>query len=282
MIDETVAQISEMQTHSSSAVAVNAARALSELLEREYMSVEEFERDLEQNAGILRRANTSHASLHNVMREIERSVVDKANSVDAAKILTKETIEQVVEDIETGKREAASRAAELFGPDETFLTHDFSSTVLEAVETAAQGGSHITAYVTEARPRFIGRRTARMLAAMDRVETHLCVDSAAGHYLSKCDRVLVGMDCIVNETLHNRVGTFQITTAANELGVPVVVVGSGVKIIDDGFVFENQYRSGSEVMLEPIEEIILENPAYDATPLELVDYVVTDNGIREY
>ena len=282
MIDETVAQISEMQTHSSSAIAVNAARALSELLDREYVSVEEFERDLEQNAGILRRANTSHASLHNVMREVERSVVGKSDSVDEAKTLTKATIERVIDDVETGKREAAAHAAELFGPDETFLTHDFSSTVLEAVEGAAQSGSHITAYVTEARPRFIGRRTARMLAAMDRVETHLCVDSAAGHYLSECDRVLVGMDCIVNETLYNRVGTFQITTAANELGVPVIVVGSGVKIIDNGFVFENQYRSGSEVMLEPIEDVILENPAYDATPLELVDYVVTDNGIKEY
>ena len=46
MIDETVAEIQEMQTHSSSVVAVKAARALRELLDREYVSIEEFERDL--------------------------------------------------------------------------------------------------------------------------------------------------------------------------------------------------------------------------------------------
>jgi len=75
MIDETVAEIRAMRTHSTSAVAVKATRALAELLEREHMTVDEFERDLEHNAGVLRRSNPSHAALHNAMREVERSIV---------------------------------------------------------------------------------------------------------------------------------------------------------------------------------------------------------------
>ncbi|WP_277552954.1 translation initiation factor eIF-2B [Halobaculum limi] len=284
MIDETVAEIREMQTHSSSVVAVKAARALGDLLDREYATLDDFERDLEHNAGALRRANPSHASLHRTMRAIAADVLGGAQTVEGGKQLLETAIEQETERVETGKREAAANAAATFDDGETFLTHDYSSTVLEAVEDAAIGGAHLTAYVTEARPRYLGRKTARTLAAMDRVDPHLAVDAAAGHFLREADpdRVIIGMDCIVEDTLYNRVGTFPIAAAAREVGVPVVVVGSGTKIITDEFRFENEFRPPSEVMLEPADGITLENPAYDATPMSLVDEVITDEGVHEW
>ncbi|QLG62630.1 translation initiation factor eIF-2B [Halorarum salinum] len=282
MIDETVEEIREMQTHSSSVVAVKATRALGELSTREHAALDEFERDLEYNAGALRRANPSHASLHRAMTEVSDAVIGNAESVEGAIELLKTAVEQTISRIETGKHEAAENAAMTFEDGETFLTHDYSSTVLEAVESAAAAGNHMTAHVTEARPRYLGRKTARALAAMDRVEPRLSVDSAAGYCLDRCDRIVIGMDCIVGDTLYNRVGTFPIAAAAAEVGVPVVVVGSGTKVIEDGFVFENEFRPPSEVMLEPVEGIEIENPAYDATPMSLVDRVVTDEGVREF
>jgi len=280
MIDETVAEIREMRSHSSSAVAVKAATALRELLDREYVSAEAFDRDLEHNAGALRRANTSHASLHNAMRSITDAVLDEADTTEAAKELLEEAIAETVDRIESGKRRAAAHAADLLEDGETFLTHDYSSTVLEAVETACANGNLFQAYVTEARPRYLGRKTARTLAGMDRVEPHLLVDSAAGHFLSECDRVLIGMDCIVEDTLYNRIGTYPIAATAAREGIPVTVVGSSTKVIDD-FRFENEFRPDSEVMREPVEGIEIENPAYDATPVELVDTLVTDEGVQE-
>ncbi|WP_224335384.1 translation initiation factor eIF-2B [Haloprofundus halobius] len=282
MIDETVEEIREMQTHSSSVVAVKATRALLELLDREFATLEEYERDLERNAGALRRANPSHASLYNAMHEVTQSVVGESDTVDEAKERTKETIERVVEDVERGKRRAADTAAETFADGETFLTHDYSSTVLEAVETAVRGGVELTAYATEARPRYLGRKTARTLAAMDRVDAHLIVDGASGYVMEECDRVVIGMDCIVDDVLYNRVGTFPMVAAANEVGVPVTIVGSGAKIIEDGFRFENEFRSPSEVMLEPAEGFSIDNPAYDATPVSLIDEVITDEQTRYY
>jgi translation initiation factor eIF-2B subunit delta len=77
MIDETVEEISEMQTHSSSVVAVRAARALKELLDREFANVAEFERDLDRNSSVLRRANPSHASLLSTQRRIVETVTDR-------------------------------------------------------------------------------------------------------------------------------------------------------------------------------------------------------------
>lgn len=279
MIDETVAEIKQMQTHSSSVVAVKAARALSELLNREYRGIEEYERDLERNSGALRRANPSHASLYTAQRAIIESVVGEAQTVEEAKELTREAIDRVAEHVESGKRLAAERAARTFDDGETFLTHDYSSTVIEAVESAARAGNHLTAYVTEARPRYLGRKTARVLAGVDRVDPHLIVDSAAGQFLEECDRVVVGMSCIVERTLYNRVGTFPIAAAANEMDVPVTVVGSSAKVIEGGFVFENEIRTPAEVMLEPIEGVEVENPAYDSTPAALIDSVVTDEGV---
>ena len=281
MINETVEEIQGMHSHSSSTIAIKATEALSELLDREYASVDEFELDLQRNAGALRRANPSHASLHNAVRAVERSVVDVTDTVSEAKELTREMIDRVVDDIETGKRRAAENAAETFDDGETFMTHDFSSTALAAVETAAQEGHYLDAYVMEARPRYIGRGTALMLSAIDRVEPHLIVDNAMGHFLEECDRVVIGMDCIVDDTLYNRVGTFPLAATANQLDVPVVAVGSGAKVIEEGFVFENQQRDPAEVMLEPVEGITIKNPAYDATPVELIDTLITDTGVHD-
>jgi len=282
MIDETVAEIEAMQTHSSSVVAVKAAEALRALFDREYPTVAEYLRDLERNASALRRANPSHASLHTTQRKIVTTVEERdPETVEAAVTATADAIDRVIREVTTAKEQAAAAAAEAFEDGDTILTHDYSSTLLEAIELAASEGIHLDVYVTEARPRFIGRKTVRTLAGIDRVTPHLLTDAAAGHVLDSCDRVVVGMTCIVDETLYNRVGTLPIAATATERGVPVTVVGSSAKIIDDGgFAFENEHRSTTEVMREPAEGFAVVNPAYDATPLQLVDTVVTDSGVE--
>jgi len=283
MIDETVEEIEQMQTHSSSVVAVKAAEALRELAEAEFPTVEEFVRSLERNSSALRRANPSHASLHNAQREIVQTVTDgHPESVEAGQEQLLAAIDRVVDRVEQGKSRAAENAVSLFEDGTTVLTHDYSSTVLEAIERAAQEGAHLEVYVTEARPRYLGRKTARVLSGIDRIDTHLIVDSAAGHFLPECDRVVTGMDCIVDDTLYNRIGTYPIAATANDVGVPVTVVGNGAKVIESGFAFENEIRSPSEVMREPAEGFAVENPAYDATPTRLLDSVVTDEGTVEY
>jgi translation initiation factor eIF-2B subunit delta len=282
MIDETIEEIREMRTHSSSVVAVKATRALGDLLEREFASVEDFERALEHNAGALRRANTSHATLHNAMRDVIDSVVGQTQTVEASKTLLESTIDRVAMGIESRKREAATNAAEELQDGTSLLTHAYSSTVLEAIEQALAEGTELTIYVTEARPRYLGRRTARELASLDGVDLHLLVDGAAGYVLPEVDRVVIGMDCIVGDTFYNRIGTFPLIAAATLLDVPVTAVGSGAKIIDEGFRFENEIRSPSEVMLEPVDGIYIENPSYDATPVDLLDQIITDDGVLQF
>jgi translation initiation factor eIF-2B subunit delta len=283
MIDETAEEIREMRTHSSSVVAVKAARALRDLLDSEYPTVEEYVRTLERNSNALRRANPSHASLATTQREIVNAVTNaEPKSVAAAQDVTAVAIDEVVETVQNAKHEAASATAEHIEDGQTLLTHDYSSTVLEAIELAAQSGKHFEVYVTEARPRHLGRKTARTLAAIDRVEPTLLVDGASGYYLSECDRVLLGMDCIVEDTYYNRVGTYPLVATAADVGVPVTVTGASSKLVDEGFRFENDFRDPSEVIREPPEGFDVENPAYDGTPTRLLDSVITDDGEREF
>jgi translation initiation factor eIF-2B subunit delta len=113
------------------------------------------------------------------------------------------------------------------------------------------------------------------------VSVTLIVDDAVGHYLPECDRALIGMDCIFDGTLYNRIGTYPLAATAADADLPLVVAGSSTKLIDGAFRFENEFRPQSEVILEPVDEFEVENPAYDATPTRLVDSVVTEEGVTE-
>jgi translation initiation factor eIF-2B subunit delta len=282
MIDETVAEIEEMQSHSSSVVAVKAARALRELTGRECPTVEEYVRTLERNSRALRRANRSHASLHTTQRDIVDAVkAAEPADVSTAKGLTVEAIERVVEDVESAKERAATRAAASLADEDVLFTHDFSSTVLAAFEQAIEDGATFEVYVTESRPRYLGRKMARKLGAYDAVDVTLLVDAASGHGLPAADRVVVGMDCVVDETLYNRIGTYPLATAAADQGVPMTVVGTDSKFVDGAFAFENEVRSPSEVHREPADEFTVANPAYDATPLSLLDSIITDKKTHD-
>lgn len=283
MIDETVRQIEEMQTHSSSIVAIKAAEALVELTDREYPTVEAYLRGLERNSHALQRANPSHASLHTTQEEIISRVSEaEPSDVAEAKELTLQAIDSVVSDISAAKDRAASRAAEFIADDDTILLHDFSTTVMAALDDALAAGETFDLYITESRPRYLGRKAARQLAERDGLDVTLIVDSAAGYYLPDCDRVLLGMTCIVDETLYNRIGTYQIATAAADSGVPVTVVGAHSKLVESAFAFENEYRSLAEVMREPAEGFDIANPAYDATPTRLLENVITDQSTEEF
>ncbi|WP_265108867.1 translation initiation factor eIF-2B [Halosolutus halophilus] len=282
MIDETVTEIEEMQTQSASIVAVKAARALRELTEREYYTVEEYLRSLSRNSAALHRASPSHATLYTTQRRIVTEVTESnPAAVDEAKERTLTAIQAVVTDVESSKDHAAERAATVIEDGDVLLTHENSSTVMATLEYALDANKQFELYVTESRPRFIGRRTARQLSDRDGVAVTLITDSAAGHFLPTCDRVMVGMNCVIEGTVYNRVGTYPIIATAADSDVPVTVVGSSTKFIDTGFVFENEHRSPSEVLLEPSDGFDVANPAYDATPVRLLDTIVTDEQTHE-
>ncbi len=283
MIDDTVREIQEMETRSSSRVAMRAAEALLELTGREYRSVEEFIRDLERNSRVLKGANRSHAPLHTTQRRILTAVkAADPTDVDEAKSELQRAVDDVVTEVETSKDGAANRAANLIEDGDTILTHSNSSTATLALEYASEQDTEFTLYATETRPNFFGRVTARQFADDENVDVRMIVDSAVGTALPDCDRVLVGMNCLIEDVVYNRVGTYPIAATAADLDVTVTIVGSSSKFIGNGFEFQQTYRTGNEVMLEPVDGFSIENPMYDRTPTRLLDQVVTEDGVIQF
>jgi translation initiation factor eIF-2B subunit delta len=283
MIDETVREIEEMQTQSSSIVAVKAAQALRELTERECHTVEDFNRVVERNSSALQRANRSHAPLYTTQQRIVEAVKEAdADTVEEAKDVLVEAIEDVVTEVESSKARAAERASELVDDGDVLLTHENSSTVMATYDEVVDAGKEVETFVTESRPRFLGRKTARQLAKRDGVDVTLITDGAAGHYLEEVDRVLIGMNCLIEDVVYNRIGTHSVVASAASYDVPVTAVGSSSKFIGGGFTFENTFRPASEVMLEPADGFAVANPGYDATPTRLLDSVVTENAVIEF
>ncbi|MFB6138364.1 MAG: translation initiation factor eIF-2B [Halobacteriaceae archaeon] len=282
MIDETAEEIREMQTHSSSVVAVKAARALEALCDREHATVEEYLVALQRNSDALRRASPSHASLQSTQRDIVDAVeAASPDTIEEAKAATREAVADVVDRVENAKQAAAANAADRLADGDTLLTHDYSTTVLAAIERAVADGADLEVYVTEARPRVLGRKTARELGSLDGVDVHLIVDGACGAYVCECDRVLLGMTCVAGDTYYNRVGTYPVAATAADTGVPVTACGSSMKVVAEPFEFEAEHRPVSEVIREPAEGFTVENPAYDATPTRLLAEVVTERGVEE-
>ena len=272
-----------MQTQSSSIVAVKAAEALRELTERECHTVEDFYRVVERNSSALQRANRSHAPLYTTQQRIVEAVTESdADTVEEAKAELVEAIEDVVKEVESSKQRAAERAADLVEDGDVLLTHENSSTVMTTFDEIVGAGKEVETFVTESRPRFLGRKTARQLAERDGVDVTLITDGAAGHYLEEVDRVLIGMNCLIDDVVYNRIGTHSVVATAASHGVPVTAVGSSSKFIGSGFTFENTFRPASEVMLEPAEGFEVANPGYDATPTRLIDSVVTENAVMEF
>lgn len=282
MIDETVAQIADMRTHSSSEVAITAVEALRAVADGEHATVEEYLRSLSRNCRTLRHADPSHASLYSSTKAVEASVAEAdPGSVDAARAATLDAIDDEIARITQAKERAAEAAAGVIEPGGTYLTIDYSTTLLETLTRAGlEPSAPATVYAMEARPRLIGRKMARALAAMDGVDARLVVDSAAGTVIDRCDAVLVGVTCVVEDTLYNRVGTYPTALLADAHDVPMYAVGADAKVVDDAFVFSSDDRPLSEVSLEPLDDVTIENHAYDRTPVALLDAVITDAGFR--
>ena len=281
MIDETIEQIERMETHSSSIVAIESLRALRAMRGRDFETVEAFIRAVERNSRALRRANPSHPTLFSCQRRVvERLTATDIADVESARQILETAIDEGIGAIRANKRQSAAAAVELLEDGARICTHDYSSTVIDAIGRASEDGIDLEVVVGESRPRCFGRKTARELRSELEIPVTIAVDSAIGSLVADCDLVMTGMTCVVDGTLYNRVGTFPILGAANYHGVPTYAVGSSGKVVPDHFVFENDDRSPIEVLREPIDGVTVENPAYDASPFELLDGIVTEAGLH--
>jgi ribose 1,5-bisphosphate isomerase len=162
------------------------------------------------------------------------------------------------------------------------LTHCHSSAVSEILRTAKANEIDFELFLTETRPRYQGRITAREMTEAG-VKATMLVDSAVRTFLNQVDLVLVGSDAITSEgNVINKIGTSLIALAAQEARTPFYIATELLKfdpqtIHGDFEVIEE--RPTVEVWPDPPEGLMIRNPAFDVTRREYIHGIICEEGL---
>lgn len=245
----------------------------------------------------------------NLSREVD-AVLDVLATTDSITDAREETLEAAKRiadaDVERN-RQIGEHGASLLSDGDTVMTHCNAGalatvdwgTALGVVYSAHEKGIGVDVVANETRPLNQGSRITTVELQERDVDVTLIPDNASGLCLQQgeVDAVVVGADRIVldgGETfgdqgvVFNKIGTYKHAVLADRHDVPFVVAAPHSTIDTD--------RSADEVEIEtrdPDElrviygsqnapaDVDVYNPAFDPTPMELVDYLVTETGVYE-
>ena len=161
-------------------------------------------------------------------------------------------------------------------------------TALGVVRSAASEGKKIHVYACETRPLHQGSRLTAWELTEDGIPVTLICDSMSGSLMRKgrIDKVIVGADRITKDAVFNKIGTYSHAVLARHHGIPFYVAAP-LSTFDPGHEEADitvEERDPEEICmlngkrLAP-QGIEAYNPAFDATPLELVSGIITEKGV---
>ena len=187
-------------------------------------------------------------------------------------------------------RAMAAHAATLFGPGTRALTHcnagglatgGYGSAV-GALRAAWEEGLLAHVFVDETRPLLQGARlTAWELEALG-IPHAVIADAAAAHLMAtgEIDCVVTGADRIAaNGDTANKIGTYGLAVAAAHHEIPLYVVAPTSTVdlaTPTGATIPIEERDGAEVT----SRFAARNPAFDVTPAQLIEAIVTEAGVH--
>ncbi len=163
-------------------------------------------------------------------------------------------------------------------------------TALGVIRSAYAQGRITRVYADETRPWLQGARLTAWELVRDAIPVTLLAD-AAGAALMQQGRVkwlIVGSDRITaNGDVANKIGTYHAAVAAKYHGVKVMVVAPTSTVdmaLAHGGLIPIEQRSPEEVLSLGGQRVAAEgaeawNPAFDVTPAELIDAIVTERGV---
>ena len=241
--------------------------------------------------------------------------VSKAYCDAAAQML----IDDVSDNQGIGKHGAEWITKQVGGGQVSVLTHCNTGslatagygTALGVIRSLHSSGSLKRAFCTETRPYNQGSRLTAFELVHDKIPATLITDSMASALLrlkgptERIAAIVVGADRVaVNGDTANKIGTYQLAIAARHHGVKFLVAAPRTTI-------DLQTKSGEEIVIEEragkemtmikgprfdgvdldltkaevvsiaAEGIDVWNPAFDVTPADLIDGIVTEIGVVE-
>ncbi len=283
-VEATVKAIRDLKVQGASNVAERALAAIYTMLaDEEGKSTEELKKMIVEAVEALARSRPTEPALREALAFVLRTVKEKEDLPgDVFREAIMYAVDNYVDLKEEVERKIFSYGANLIEDGSTIITHCHSSTLMGVFREAAKE-KEFTVIVTETRPRYQGKITARELLQMG-VKVVYVVDSAAYYFMREADLYMTGADVITADArVINKVGTALMALAAHEFGVPYYVAASTYKfdpVTILGFREPIEERDPKEVIDPPeLPGAEIRNPAFDATPPNLVTGIISELGV---
>ncbi len=295
---EVIASIRMMRVRGAPAIGVTGAYAMA-LAAREVAESGdgEFLSRLRDAAEEIKEARPTAINLAWAVERLMGVAEDAGDPAEACERLLAEAKEIQRRDVEAN-REIGRHGASLLRGRHGVLTHCNTGalatagygTALGVIRAAWESGDRFDVFHTETRPFLQGARLTAWELVKLGIPATMVVDSAAGLMLRQgaVGCVVVGADRIAaNGDTANKIGTYALAVLARENGAPFYVaaptstvdlgVGSGEEIpIEERDAAEVRSLGGVRTAAEGIG---IRNPAFDVTPNEYVDAIVTEVGV---
>ncbi|GAB4535289.1 MAG: S-methyl-5-thioribose-1-phosphate isomerase [Anaerolineales bacterium] len=256
--------------------------------------------DLKTAAATLGAARPTAVNLQWALRRIMRVAEAFVGTADKLRQVVLAEAQRIAdEDVEINKRMAQHGAA-LIADGDTIIHHCNTGalatvdwgTALGVIRMAHEQGKRIHVLVDETRPRLQGARLTAWELTQYGIPYDIISDNAAGYFLrtGQAHKAFFGADRVAaNGDVANKIGTYMLSLAAHDNGVPAyaVVPTSTIDLsLSGGEQIPIEERGADEVLniqrdgkpLAPAGASA-RNPAFDVTPHRLITAIVTENGI---
>ena len=253
------------------------------------------------------RVATARPTAVNLERGVEEllAVASKAESINAVREQTLSAAKDLADhDVERNKR-IGENGATLLDQGQTVMTHCNAGalatvdwgTALGVIYSADEAGKNVDVIANETRPLNQGSRITTVELMERDVEVTLIPDNASGLCMQegRVDAVIVGADRVVlsggandQGAVFNKIGTYKQAVLADRHDIPFIVAAPRSTIDEHRTVEEIEIEERDPAELREIygtpnapEDVPVYNPAFDPTPMALVDYLVTEHGVFE-
>ncbi len=172
-------------------------------------------------------------------------------------------------------------------------------TAMAGIYQLAQAGEEPFVWVDETRPRLQGARLTAWELSQEGVACRIQADGAAAWMMAQgqVDAVVVGADRIAaNGDVVNKIGTYALSLAAREHGVPMYVAAPASTFDEacaSGFDIPIEQRDDDELLcMDGIDatgecvdvriaasEVAASNPAFDVTPYKNLSGIISEQGV---
>ncbi|ADI75061.1 translation initiation factor, aIF-2BII family [Methanohalobium evestigatum Z-7303] len=283
-LQDTAEKIRTMEIRGAGRIASAAATAIHDYVKNlDAETIQEFDDKVQKAAKILVNTRPTAVSLPNA---VWMSVKHSKTNVDDAREEIINNANRFIKQADYALENIGKIGSKRIQDGDVIMTHCNSHAALSAITTAFEQGKNISVITTESRPRKQGLLNIKHLNDYN-IPTTYIVDSAVRSCMKNVDKVIVGADAIsVNGALINKIGTSQLALAAHESRVNLLVAAETYKFSPStiqGEMIEIEDRPTDEVInpdeLRDLPYVEVKNPAFDVTPAEYIDLIITDAGV---